>query len=130
MHGAAKKTAQPEERDSLATPCRADQKSLVPIGFPFMFHAGYNSRMSGDRKKPGVALWTTVVVLVVTVYVASYPPVWAFNLNYVGTESSWRLIGYFYRPIIWAHPRMPKAIRLPYQAYKDECYLWFERPPH
>jgi hypothetical protein len=56
--------------------------------------------MNEERKKPGVAFWATVVVVVVLVaYPLSFGPAcWLTSRTRVGV----RLIPAVYRPLIWA----------------------------
>jgi hypothetical protein len=53
--------------------------------------------MNPDRKKPGVAYWATVVLVVVMLYVASFGPAcWLADKGFV----SGRKIEHAYRPIV------------------------------
>jgi hypothetical protein len=54
-----------------------------------------------SRKKPGVAYWATVVVVVALAYALSFGPGSVlFNSDRPPTWVSW-FIGEFYRPLIW-----------------------------
>jgi hypothetical protein len=54
--------------------------------------------MTSDRKKPGVALWATVVLVVVPLlYVLSFGPAcWISSRTGIGAS----VVGPFYRPIL------------------------------
>ena len=55
--------------------------------------------MTSDRKKPGLAFWATVAVVVVLLYVASFGPAcWITSQLNRGA----RLIPVVYRPLTWA----------------------------
>jgi hypothetical protein len=61
--------------------------------------------MSGDRKKPGLAFWASVVVVVAGLYVLSVGP--AAWLEDRGAMPAWAMpvVWRFYTPLIWACSR-------------------------
>src|SRR5260370_27812230 len=65
--------------------------------------------MSDDRKKPGVAFWATVVVVVVLVgYPLSFGPAcWAVS----HADLSENLVNIPYRPILSLHQHGPRWLR-------------------
>jgi hypothetical protein len=67
-----------------------------------------------DRKKPGVAFWTTVVLAVPILYVASFGPVcWAVS-RVTRWSGPWGATNFLYSPIlrVWYHDgATSKAIR-------------------
>lgn len=72
--------------------------------------------MSCDRKKPGVAFWATVVVVVVLVaYPLSFGPACWINR---GTGSGGKAICTVYYPILWAANR---------STVIDDAFLWYAR---
>jgi cobalamin synthase len=54
---------------------RAGFPTCPCAAIPSRRQRGYNSAMSDDHKKPGVAFWATVVLVVVFVYPLSIGPV-------------------------------------------------------
>ena len=66
------------------------------------------SRMSDERKKPGVAFWATVALVVgLLAYPLSYgPSIWLVRRGYLPNMT----IG-FYAPMTWLHENAPVAIR-------------------
>jgi hypothetical protein len=72
--------------------------------------------MTSDRKQPGVAFWTTIVVVVPVLYVLSFGPAcWISSRRPVGTgETSARsakIVSIAYRPMMWTYDISPKFIR-------------------
>ena len=53
-----------------------------------------------DRKKPGVAFWVTVAVVVVLAYPASYGPAVWITVRLDNPEPLVSAFGYFYYPLI------------------------------
>lgn len=64
------------------------------------------SRMT-DRKKPGVAFWTTVALVVLMLYVLSVGPA-CWMLTWAG-DPDWAVSPYcaVYAPIFWVHSELP-----------------------
>jgi hypothetical protein len=59
--------------------------------------------MTSDRKKPGVAFWASVVVVVVLVYVGSFGPAcWIASRTHTDDGAFFSLA---YRPMWWAMRR-------------------------
>jgi hypothetical protein len=72
--------------------------------------------MTSDRKTPGVAFWTTIVVVVPVLYVLSFGPAcWISSRRPVGTgETSARsakIVSIAHRPMMWTYDISPKFIR-------------------
>jgi hypothetical protein len=62
-----------------------------------------------DRKKPGVAFWATVGLVVVLLYVASFGPAcWAFRRNM--TPGTLIFVAKCYRPLVIARRDAPTPI--------------------
>jgi len=74
-----------------------------------------------SRKKPGVAFWATVMVVVMLVlYPLSFGPAcWISNRAGIGSS----VVATIYRPITWAMNSgcLPRLIDGPYREY----YLWW-----
>jgi hypothetical protein len=80
-----------------------------------------------NRKKPGVAFWATVVVVVVLVaYPLSFGPARAMYVHRLMPEWTYRPMRFFHLPILWALPRMPDEMREPYMAYIDNWVFWLD----
>ena len=74
-----------------------------------------------DRKKPGVAFWSTVG-LVVLAYPLSIGPVCGI-LNRLGSPEWARPAYWFiYAPFLWAYEHGPEPI---HDAIAWYCHLWF-----
>ena len=57
-----------------------------------------------DRKKPGVAFWATVALVVVLLYVASFGPAcWITSRN--SLSGDWLFVAY--RPLVWTMENGP-----------------------
>ena len=72
-----------------------------------------------DRKKPGLAFWASVVLVVVLAYPLSIgPSCWALNL--LGNPR-WMISLYqrFYSPIIWINKNGPQPIHEAIEWYGD-----------
>lgn len=63
-----------------------------------------------DRKKPGVALWATVALVVVLLYVASIGPATWLEGRY-GSGDSDDILSIAYRPVIWTAYRCPEFLQ-------------------
>jgi hypothetical protein len=64
--------------------------------------------MTGDRKKPGVAFWGTVVVVALLAYPLSFGPAcWLAQRDAATTE---RLAPRLYWPIGWAFTKSPRGV--------------------
>jgi hypothetical protein len=63
--------------------------------------------MPDARKKPGVAFWATVVVVVVVLYVASYGPAWWLHVRLGEPRATGNAIVYLYSPLWWATKHGP-----------------------
>ena len=65
-----------------------------------------------DRKKPGVALWATVVLVVVVLYVASFGP--AFRLYFYGCgdwiDEGTEAVLQPWSPILWLSYHGPQPV--------------------
>jgi len=77
--------------------------------------------MNADRKKPGVAFWATVVVVVVVLYVASYGPAYCIALKSIVAENlkTARLITRVFAPMFWLEKNAPAAIGSPVRSYRN-----------
>ena len=63
-----------------------------------------------DRKKPGVAFWTTVALGVVLLYVASIGPVnWACH-RFGAPDWVWNLIAHVYEPLLMVLFYCPESL--------------------
>ena len=63
--------------------------------------------MSEPRKKPGIAFWATVVVVVALVYLLSFGPAcWISSRMNVGAD----LVPVVYRPLTWAMSPDPETM--------------------
>gem|GEM_PF-6477504 len=71
------------------------QSILLPWPWRFLLWGGY-SILKTDCKKPGVAFWATVAVVVALLYVASFGP--AVSLCYRARDCN-HAVGIIYRPI-------------------------------
>jgi hypothetical protein len=54
-----------------------------------------------DRKKPGVAFWTTVVVVVVILYALSVGPAACLMYRGLIPEPLWAHVETAYLPVVW-----------------------------
>jgi hypothetical protein len=64
--------------------------------------------MTPDRKKPGVAFWATVVVVVVLlIYPAMWGPLWWAHVRLGEPQWSARAIMVAYAPLMWVIHRSP-----------------------
>jgi hypothetical protein len=81
--------------------------------------------MTPDRKKPGVAFWATVVVVVVLVlYPLSMGPAnWAAR-RYGSTGWAVKTYRGIYAPILWAYRNGPRPLHDAIKSYCD----WWNRP--
>src|SRR5262245_57352865 len=60
-----------------------------------------------DRKKPGVAFWSTVLVAVVLLYPISFGPAcWITSRTVIGAPA----VSLAYRPMMWAWEVNPKYV--------------------
>ena len=81
--------------------------------------------MSGSRKKPGWAFWTTVAVLGLALYVASTGPSdYLFSHGYL-SETNASLLHSFYSPFAWGYRHSPGCVQRAYDAYS----LWWSKLP-
>jgi hypothetical protein len=79
----------------------------VPFGLLFLETASHMS----DRKKPGVAFWATVALVVVLAYPASYGPAeWIFARGLLPRSIS-PALGWIYFPMLRLRVDGPKAVR-------------------
>jgi hypothetical protein len=71
--------------------------------------------MSDDRKKPGVAFWATVVVVVavLVLYPLSFGP-WCW---FIVPEREGAMSSSFYRPILWVWYHSPSPLY--------DCMAWY-----
>jgi hypothetical protein len=68
--------------------------------------------MTEDRKKPGVAFWSTVVLLVVLVaYPLSAGPLQWARAHGLLSQGMIDALTLFYSPIRWIHDIGPEALR-------------------
>src|SRR5262245_2297074 len=68
--------------------------------------------MTSDRKKPGVAFWATVVVVLALAYPLSYGPACWLDLRQERLPSWARPVAwYFWRPMAWLAISGPKPIK-------------------
>jgi hypothetical protein len=76
-------------------------------------YLGHYSTMT-SRKKPGVAFWATVVLVIVLLYPLSFGPVcWLCDRRIVNRRHAWSI----YRPCIWLCVYGPKSVRLSIHRY-------------
>ena len=71
------------------------------------------------NKKPGVAFWATVVVVVVVLYAASFGPAQWLALNSESPEwivAAWRSV---YSPVLFLRNRGPLPIQNAIRCYAD-----------
>ena len=72
--------------------------------------------MSSDRKKPGVAFWATVAVVVVLAYPLSFGPAcWITSRVNIGVP----VVNCVYLPILWIRDVSPE--------YIQDGILWYSR---
>ncbi len=72
--------------------------------------------MTDDRKKPGAAFWTTVAIVGVLLYVASFGPAcWMYSR----TSSQYPNIGAVYCPLLLIAEIIPGSLRIlvPYATF-------------
>ena len=74
-----------------------------------------------NRKKPGVAFWATVVVVVVLLYVTSFGPARWILPHTDLPEWTCETICALYRPVIWIEKHGPAPIR---NAVSWYAMLW------
>jgi hypothetical protein len=93
--------------------------------FPLPRHADYNTRMSDSQKKPGIAFWATValVISLPLLYVLAYGP-WTWVVVHVFQNVAYIDAGGFYSPLYgWLQADGgPKWISDPYCVYLN----WWE----
>src|SRR5262245_14986656 len=76
--------------------------------------------MTSSRKKPGVAFWATVVVVVVLLYPLSFRPVcWMAEMEIVPVNS----VAHMYSPVIKLVESLPDRSRLRWLAHR--CASWY-----
>jgi hypothetical protein len=82
--------------------------------------------MTPDRKKPGVAFWATVVVIVgLVLYVlGSGPCDYLFSHGYV-SERTAKWMHALYLPYAWAYRHSPESAQRAAEAY---CSWWTQLP--
>jgi hypothetical protein len=85
--------------------------------------------MSDDRKKPGAAFWTTLVVVAMLVYPLCYGPAcwginWMANKGWLRPDTDWirQLIFLIFCPIRLLHSDGPKPISDLIDWY---AHLWY-----
>ena len=78
--------------------------------------------MISDRKKPGVAFWATVVVVVAVVYVLSWGPATMLARKSGGGTWLSAAVDCFYAPLYWALYRSPQPIVHVYNVY----FIWWQ----
>jgi hypothetical protein len=79
--------------------------------------------MSGERKKPGVAFWATVMLAVPILYVLSSGPA-VLIVDYAQSEQVNEWFGWVYAPLNWLYLKGPKPIRDLLDWWQ---HLWFRR---
>ena len=76
------------------------------------------------RKKPGVAFWATVVVVVPWFYIASFGPARAAYVHRRVPEWTYGPMRIAYMPLIWALPRLPARVERQYEEYVWKWCAW------
>jgi hypothetical protein len=77
--------------------------------------------MTSNRKKPGLAFWATVVVVVVLAYVLSFgPATWLYERQVVPDSA----VTMIYAPVLSAYEYAPRPIR---QATDWYMALWSKK---
>ena len=75
--------------------------------------------MSEDSKKPGVAFWAIVVVIVALLYPASYGPAIAlYSRDRLPDWAAWNFWS-VYAPMGWMSTSSPQPIRRAFRWYQD-----------
>ena len=75
-----------------------------------------------DRKKPGVAFWTTMVLVAVVLYPLSVGPAEWLRHHHCIPEQMYEPIICFYAPLAWAYANSPQPLRDALDWYD---HLWF-----
>jgi hypothetical protein len=80
--------------------------------------------MTSDRKKPGVAFWASVLVVVVlALYPFSYGPARWFCLKTGVPDRAWSVIDPIFDPLWWARENGPASFR---EAMFDYDAWWID----
>jgi hypothetical protein len=86
--------------------------------------------LNSASKKPGVAFWASVVLVVMLVgYPLSFGPACWINCR---TEIGTRHMAVVYRPICWAWKKWPKQLQFPIRGYaslgasREKYFDWGE----
>jgi hypothetical protein len=70
--------------------------------------------MNPEQRKPGVAFWSTVVLVAVLAYPVSFGPA-CWIVSWAGSGS--RILATAYRPIIWVWDHGPRSLNDPLHWY-------------
>jgi len=84
-----------------------------------------------DRQKPGVAFWTTVMVVTVlaSLYLLGFGPVLAYYRSGLASTRVMPLMR-VYTPVLWLRRNGPEPLASALEEYVSVCgYLWTTNRP-